>query len=653
MARREISLVYASETGTAEDVAQSIAARSLERTACWSFKTVNAVDLLETDIGSPFLIISSTTGDGEFPNNANKALRKWLRTTTAETWNATHYALLGFGSSDYSTFCGAPKTIHRKLSAGGAHQLMPPEYADDATPGGLEETVEAWIPKMFLVFDQFLTTHNTDLPPTTSATTTTTIAPSESVQEQPVSSETKSSSGFELSISDPLLTVKLSSEETTALTAPRLGKLRAKSQIQTVVVTVDDEAQVEPPLPHLPRAWAESKDGQGEFFGASIVSRTVLTGSEALKKTLLLSLKPSHSVPVTPGDAIDVYVPNRPEEVQALCSRLGLEPSTTFTITSVKDAPKHLPLDRPVRLDTLLTHYLDIRATPSKLLLAHCGQNSTIDPNDSAGIKYLCSGSGKPAYEALKYTSKASLLDVLTLLPTANPSLDAVLSFVPKLMPRSYSVASGSADPTVDICFNVVKYKTPPPSSRAMEGLASNWLDALSSDSLPSPEFRISHKPAADFSLPEDVTIPIIMVGPGTGIAPFRAFLQAGHTSRPSWLFFGCRSKDQDFLFKDELTAAESSGLLNKLTVAFSRPEDPVDSMYVQHAMEEQGAELLAWMEKGAFLYVCGDAANMARDVHETLKNILITHGGHDQKAADAQLLTWMKEKRYIRDVWA
>jgi sulfite reductase (NADPH) flavoprotein alpha-component len=155
------------------------------------------------------------------------------------------------------------------------------------------------------------------------------------------------------------------------------------------------------------------------------------------------------------------------------------------------------------------------------------------------------------------------------------------------------------------------------------------------------------------FRVPEDNTVPMIMVGPGTGIAPFRAFLQerqARQAIGKNWLFFGDRNADTDFIYQDELNAFKEQGVLTRLELAFSRDQE--DKIYVQDKMREHGAELFAWLVEGGYFFVCGDAYRMAKDVDNALHQLIATHGNLSEQQALDYVNQLKKEKRYVRDVY-
>jgi sulfite reductase (NADPH) flavoprotein alpha-component len=199
----------------------------------------------------------------------------------------------------------------------------------------------------------------------------------------------------------------------------------------------------------------------------------------------------------------------------------------------------------------------------------------------------------------------------------------------------------------VHLTVGVVRYDL---SGRPRKGVASTYLaDRV----LPRQPVRVFIHPSRGFAPPDDPTAPMIMVGPGTGIAPFRAFLQdrkaAGAAGR-NWLFFGDQRRACDFLYQDELEQYLHDGLLTRLDTAFSRDGDA--KVYVQHRMMEHGAELWAWLEEGGHFYVCGDAKRMAADVDRALHQVIETFGGKSAEDAKTYVKQMSKAKRYQRDVY-
>jgi sulfite reductase (NADPH) flavoprotein alpha-component len=232
-----------------------------------------------------------------------------------------------------------------------------------------------------------------------------------------------------------------------------------------------------------------------------------------------------------------------------------------------------------------------------------------------------------------------------------HPSIDFTpaefVSLLPKLQPRLYSIASSlKAHPeAVHFIVDVVRYNS---HGRARKGVCSSFLAERCSDS-PALIFPTVSK----FRLPEDGDAPIIMVGPGTGVAPFRAFLQerqAIGARGKTWLFFGSQREKSDFFYKADFEKFMANGILTRLETAFSR--DQAHKIYVQDRMMGAAGELWKWLEEGAYFYVCGDAKRMAKDVDAALRQIVKQHSGKNAEEANEYVEELKREKRYKRDVY-
>jgi len=239
------------------------------------------------------------------------------------------------------------------------------------------------------------------------------------------------------------------------------------------------------------------------------------------------------------------------------------------------------------------------------------------------------------------------LIDLLTTYPTEIKATD-LLSCLKKLQPRLYSISSSStAHPDeVHLTVSALRYS----SGRKKQGICSTYLtDIIGYDDT----ILIYIEKNPEFRLPENHDTPVIMIGPGTGIAPFRAFLEereATGSKGKNWLFFGDRHFTTDFLYQTELQAFHKKGLLTNLNVAFSR--DTEQKIYVQHKMQEHAKELFAWLEEGAHFYVCGDMKHMWHDVNKTLLEIIRQEGNLNAEKAEEYMRALKKSKRYQVDVY-
>jgi sulfite reductase (NADPH) flavoprotein alpha-component len=306
-----------------------------------------------------------------------------------------------------------------------------------------------------------------------------------------------------------------------------------------------------------------------------------------------------------PGDSLSLMPANDAALVEACIAALDAEAATPVACPDGVTRP----------LAEALTRHVDIARPHDRTLdlLAMAAKN----PQQAEALRRLAdSGEGEP--------TDPDLLDLLEAFPSARPSLGELMRSLPPLKPRLYSIASSQARQPgeVHLCVSVVSGEL---RGRCRRGVASGFLgfDALSFGPTEA-SIQTSH-----FRLPEDPKTPVIMCGPGTGIAPFRAFLQereARGMKGPAWLFFGEQTAAHDFLFYPEMQAWLANGTLTRLDTAFSR--DQATKVYVQDRMRENAAELWRWFQDGAHFFVCGDATRMARDVDATLRQMAVTEGG-------------------------
>jgi sulfite reductase (NADPH) flavoprotein alpha-component len=332
------------------------------------------------------------------------------------------------------------------------------------------------------------------------------------------------------------------------------------------------------------------------------------------------------------GDALGVIPENCPDTVAWILESLDASGAESVTLADGATMGLH---------DALLRHVTITQATSDvvKVLAA-----AASEPAEAEALRALLGGDSPGVPEGHE------ILDLLKRFPSARPAADAFVAALRPIRPRLYSICSSPAahGEEVHLTVGVVRYLNP--LGRQCKGVASTYL---AERLRPGQKAKVFVHPSHAFAPPADPNAPMIMVGPGTGIAPFRAFLHdraaRGHRGR-NWLFFGDQRRDHDFLYRDEMEKWLLDGVLTRLDVAFSR--DQQEKIYVQTRLLERGRELWAWLEQGAHFYVCGDAKRMAKDVEAALKQIVAEHGNMSADEAAAYVASLAKSKRYARDVY-
>jgi sulfite reductase (NADPH) flavoprotein alpha-component len=368
-------------------------------------------------------------------------------------------------------------------------------------------------------------------------------------------------------------------------------------------------------------------------FPARLVVNRRLSGPESEKDTRHFEVDlTGWGLSFEVGDSLAVYPTNELELVDEIIRTLGA--------TGDEQVPR--PKGEPTTLREALLRDYSVKQPTPKFLKA-IAQRASAAPT----LSYLLAADRKQDLET--YLWGIEVIDFLIDHPSARFAPQEFVGLLTKLQPRLYSVASSlKAYPDqVHFIVDVVRYES---HGRIRQGVCSSFL-AERADDVPVPVFP---SVAKHFHLPEDPETPIIMIGPGTGVAPFRAYLQerkAAGAKGKNWLFFGSQHESCDFAYGDEFEAFLKERLLTRLDCAWSR--DQAQKVYVQHKMTENAAEIWKWIDaEGAHFFVCGDARRMAKDVDATLRNIVQKQGGKSVEQANEYVEKLKNEKRYKRDVY-
>ncbi len=539
-----LHVLVGTQTGTAEAIAED-----LGRAASGYGVAVTTIGLDDVDVErlpamGHVVVITSTYGEGEMPDNA-ELFWESLQASTAPRLDGLKFSVLALGDSGYDGFCQAGKLIDTRLEQLGAERILARVDCDV----DYEEPAAAWTTQALSLFGA--------------------LAPSDA----------------------------------DAAPAPTPAAKPAKKPGRTR------------------SPWTRKTP-----YGATLAVNRVLSGSASSKEIRHYEFDLGDSgIEYAAGDALGVMPSNDPALVDAIIAEL--------------DATADESVDGSTLADRL-THGFEIR-TPSKDLVAELADRAP--DSELAGILALA--------QAETLDSWLRDRDILDLLRSTAVRFDAaaLLDVLRPLQHRAYSISSSplAADGRVHLTVASVRYAV---GDRLHGGVASTHLADRVAEGATSGIFVSAN---AGFRVPSDDDAPLIMVGPGTGIAPFRSFLQErrerGATGR-NWLFFGDQHRAHDFIYEDELGELLTGGVLDRLDLAFSR--DQREKVYVQTRMRENGKELYAWLEEGGHFAVCGDASRMAKDVDQALHELIAEHGGRSTEAAAEYVHTLKREKRYIRDVY-
>ncbi len=594
-------ILFGSQTGSAEGLAKKLAKESESRGFLPKLAALNDFESAGLATATKAVIISSTWGDGEPPDNAVN-FWNWIKADAAPRLENLSFAVLGLGDKNYSDFCGASKKFDERLAALGAKRLAPRGECDVDYEGPAKSWIDA-------------------------------------------------------------LWDKLGSANGAPVSGPASSNGATKHTV--------------------PEAGAPKTYGKSNPFPAKLLKNVLLnkpgSGKEVRHYEIALN---GSGLTYEAGDALGVVPVNCPELVDDVLAALKAKPDENVKFG-----------DNIMSLREALTHHFDITKPSQELVKAvadrgvvAAGILPAVEPvfqpggkgvaiserTESPGVavnagadpggKMPPSTSGKmpdatPLAALLapekrddlkKWLWGRHVIDLLELLPAPLP----VAEFIPllkKLAPRLYSISSSpKAHPgEVHLTVGAVRYES---HGRVRKGVASTFL----ADRVGDAEFvKVFVQPSHGFKPPGNGDLPMIMVGPGTGIAPFRAFLEerlATGAKGKNWLFFGDQKKDTDFLYDELLTDWQKSGFLTRLDLAFSRDQEK--KIYVQDRMLENAAELWSWLEAGAHFYVCGDASRMAKDVDAALHKVVEAVGGKSADDAKAYVAKLKSDKRYQRDVY-
>ena len=656
-------LLYASVTGKAESIAQLIAEEAEKRGLELSLRCMNqSFDLLQHNY---VIIVSSTTGDGEQPE---QTIPFFKHLTNLSDLTHLQFAILGLGDTNYSQFCNGPKNIHSRLIRLGAKTFYEPGWADDGV--GLELVVEPWISGLW---DFLAKAPKIKLVPTVKPIPT--AAPGLAIRHRKMD-------GIRGDLEDNLR-YKKTQKWMEVLGGKPDPSLRDLSLPEDNVLTVPSTTSSYLKLNYV-EAQADDPEGPSYHFTAKhkvnkvkLGSGIQMTKNDAIKDAFQLTMDmdedTAQDLHLEPGDAVDIICGNPDQEVDALLDCLGVDkdyavvPCVTGGLMpdckrSAK-IPEYLSSSTPQSLKRIFKYGVEIRSVPKKPMVRML-VDFTTDKAEKRRLEELCSRQGGSVYLSSVRGANLCLLDILLAFPSCLPPVERVLEHLPPLQARPYSIASWenlavekSGNRSYDIVFSLVEILQSSGRQFQRCGVSTGRFKRLFENGNVE-DFYVYKRNKKSFSPPLDLNVPYIMIGAGSGVAPYRGFMQQRDhligdqkevQTDKTWLVFGCRNRDKDFLYEKDWQTFKG---LNRLTVCFSR-DDNDGVKYVQDVLRENAALLAEKvLNQNALIFVCGDALQMAKDVQDTIVEILhqqsdLTPAGATEKVADLRV-----KDLYLQDIW-
>ncbi|CAL9759323.1 unnamed protein product, partial [Musa acuminata subsp. burmannicoides] len=620
-------VLYASQTGNAMDAAERVG-REAERGGCPSVQVLpidrfDASCLPDQEI---VIFVVSTTGQGDIPDSMKVFWRFLLQRNLSNQWlEGLHYAVFGLGDSGYQKYNFTAKKLDKRLSDLGAKPLIEKGLGDDQHPSGYEGALDPWLLSLWKMLN---TVHPNILPRVSDI-----MDPSKrSLDHAKIEVIYHSSDKMQ---PDHLTAYDLESSE----------------------VVIESACSMSPAQFHY-------HDKKPQYL-LHMITNQRLTNVDHSRDVCHFEFEASSNViDYQVGDVLEILPSQNPAAVDAFIQRCNLDPNCYITVKA-RDTEKQSvyksikSLVRPIKLKNFVELTMDVAsASPRRYFFEVMSFYATAE-YEKERLQYFASPEGMDDLYQYNQRERRTVVEVLEDFPSVQMPFEWLVQLVPPLKTRAFSISSSpSVHPNqVHLTVSIVSWTTP--FKRKRHGLCSSWLAGLD-------PFKRIHIPAwvTRGSLPPPPpSLPLILIGPGTGCAPFRAFVEERalqnltRSTSPILFFFGCRNQSVDFLYKNFwLAQAQDDGVLSAdkgggFFVAFSR--DQPQKIYVQHKMKEESKRIWSLLSSGAAIYIAGSSTKMPADVTSTLEEIIAVENGMSKESAARWLRLLEKAGKFFIEAWS
>ncbi|KAI9885183.1 MAG: hypothetical protein M1823_003022 [Watsoniomyces obsoletus] len=655
--KRSALILYGSETGTAQDVAEEVGQMLVRLHFATKVVEMNSVDIDSLAQVSIVVFVASTTGQGDLPANGQTFWKSLLRRRLSATYLADiHFSTFGLGDSSYPKFNWAVRKLHKRLLQLGAYELFPRGEADAQHPEGADGDFIPWLSNLrrhLLEVPEYAT----GLPP---------ILDDELLEPEWLLELVEGSKQSGVLLHSTVSASAISGTRQDSLSRATNGTIPGSGGAT--------DAGSLPPAELLPIPGS---------LTVTVERNERVTPMDHWQDVRSLSLSSAFPVEYSPGDVLTIFPKNFPEDVEQFISLLGWEDVADRPVRFAPTRSSNLSHDQPpiphlvpdLTLRNLLTHHLDINAIPRRSFFSLIAHFTNEEAHKERLLEFT-----KPEYldELYDYTTRPrrSHLEVLQEFQSVKVPWTWAARLIPALKGRQFSIASGgckkissqeSAPARFELLVAIVRYRTVIRSTR--RGVCTRYIASLQ----PGARINILLRKGGLGVSKTEMSRPVVMVAPGTGVAPMRSMLWErlqwfkdapesenaastnGHASSQavvgkSVLFFGCRNEEADYFYRDEWEYLERQMDL-EVYAAFSR--DQRSKIYVQDLIRQQ-AELVYQLlhEQSGLVYICGSSGKMPQAVREALIEVFQGRGGIDRPGAEAYLLKMEKEGRYKQETW-